>query len=336
MEHSKEIILIPSQSVDIIPSQPYRPPNAAIDLAVAAWLKAKENASGSKKTARAYRDTIDQFRVLLRSGGLDLDSDPVQLALAAQAFADQSSEVGKLVAPATFNLRLAILSSFYRYALKMGIVDTITSNPIERVTRRKTQAYKSAHGHDPTDVKTRLGEIDRATLPGARDYALLMTALTTGRRLSEIANLRMGDLSSAGGNKVEIYFRRCKGGKEMRDILAGPVREALYAWLKAFYRQGINKDDPLWVSLQAKDGSYGKALSTRSLELICEKRIGTSKFHSLRHTFAHSMEQSGAKVSDIQAKLGHSSLATTGLYLAALKRAENEHADTLASLFGAD
>ncbi len=46
------------------------------------------------------------------------------------------------------------------------------------------------------------------------------------------------------------------------------------------------------------------------------------------------MEDSGAKVSDIQARLGHTSLATTGRYLAALKQAENTHGETLAELFG--
>ena len=46
------------------------------------------------------------------------------------------------------------------------------------------------------------------------------------------------------------------------------------------------------------------------------------------------MEDAGAKVSAIQARLGHESLATTGRYLAALKMADNRHADTLAELFG--
>jgi integrase/recombinase XerC len=332
-----EIIHIPAQLVDIVPALPSSSASPErIDLAVAAWLHAKENASGSKKTARAYRDTLEAFRLQLAQAGLDLDSEPVQVALLSQAFANQSTNADRgAVAPSTFNLRLAILSSFYRYTLKMGLVDTITTNPIDRVSRRKVQAYKAAHGHDPADVRSSLSKIERSTLAGARDYALLLMALTTGRRLSEIANLKIGDLTSVGGGRIEVHFRRCKGGKEMRDILAAPVREALYSWLQKFYQGKVAKDAPLWVSLQEKDGSYGRALSTRSLQTICEKRVGTSKFHSLRHTFAHSMEQSGAKVSDIQAKLGHSSLATTGLYLAALKRAENEHADDLAKLFGA-
>jgi integrase len=48
------------------------------------------------------------------------------------------------------------------------------------------------------------------------------------------------------------------------------------------------------------------------------------------------MEDAGAKVSDIQARLGHSSLATTGRYLQALRRSQNTEADALAELFGLD
>lgn len=46
------------------------------------------------------------------------------------------------------------------------------------------------------------------------------------------------------------------------------------------------------------------------------------------------MEDAGAKVSVIQSRLDHTSLATTGRYLAALRQAENEHADALSRLFG--
>jgi hypothetical protein len=46
------------------------------------------------------------------------------------------------------------------------------------------------------------------------------------------------------------------------------------------------------------------------------------------------MEDAGAKVSDIQGRLGHSSLATTGRYLAALRSAENPHGEKVADLLG--
>jgi integrase len=94
-------------------------------------------------------------------------------------------------------------------------------------------------------------------------------------------------------------------------------------------------DAPLWVSL-ATNGTRGKRLSTRAIEQICQDRLGTGKAHVLRHSFARALEDAGAKVSEIQSRLGHESLATTGRYLAALRADENPHADALAALFGLD
>jgi len=48
------------------------------------------------------------------------------------------------------------------------------------------------------------------------------------------------------------------------------------------------------------------------------------------------MQDAGANIGEIQARLGHASLATTGRYLAALGRAENRHAEELARMFGFD
>lgn len=56
--------------------------------------------------------------------------------------------------------------------------------------------------------------------------------------------------------------------------------------------------------------------------------------HALRHTFARSLEDARAKVSEIQAQLGHASLDTTGRYLARLHQGELRHHARLAALYG--
>ena len=93
-------------------------------------------------------------------------------------------------------------------------------------------------------------------------------------------------------------------------------------------------ETPVWLSLSRQN--KGTAISGQAIANIFYKHLGTSKVHTLRHTFVHTMERSGAPVSEIQARLGHESLATTGRYLAALKRAENPYADELSRLFGLD
>lgn len=294
---------------------------------IAAWLAAKAGRSGSVKTERAYTDAARSFRATLQAVGHDLDADAAAVALVAQAWAAQGDP-----APSTFNQRLAIISSLYSYAEKRRL---LVSNPIRLVERRTVQGYAAAVPLDAGTIRERLEVIDRTTLVGRRDYALLAVFLATGRRLAEVAALTMGDLTIQG-ERVQLVFRRAKGGKVLRDQLGAGTSAALLDWLRVCYGEdlaGVAGEKPVWVSL-ARNGTKGQGLSTRAIGLMCEARIGTSKVHALRHTFAHAMEGAGAKVSDIQARLGHSNLATTGRYLAALRAAENPQSEALEALFG--
>ena len=301
-----------------------------LDLATAAWLHAKAARTGSAKTATAYATTLTAFRATLGDHGLDLDGDPRLIALIAQGWAGRGDP-----APATFNQKLAILSSFYSYALKHDLLGG--GNPLTRVDRRPVQGYAGAQALPYLQVRTCLAAINRAPLVGKRDYALLALALQTGRRLSELAGLRYGDLTQSG-ERMTVLWRRCKGGKTLSDTLPPALTRAVGEYLDALYDDArlpavTGVDAPVWVSL-SRNASAGKPLGIQSIADICLRHLGTSKVHALRHTFARAMEDTGAKVSDIQARLGHDSLATTGRYLAALHRADNPHADHLAALFG--
>jgi len=86
------------------------------------------------------------------------------------------------VSPATYNQRLAVLSSFYRYAKKLGLLTG--ENPIDRVARRGVQAYASAVPIDKAALRQRLKAIARTDGAGQRDYAMLAIYVNTGRRLS--------------------------------------------------------------------------------------------------------------------------------------------------------
>ena len=310
---------------------------APLELAISAWLDAKSNRSKSIKTATAYRTTLGQFRAALAQLGHELDSDPRAVSLVAQAWAGQRDPASRHtgdVSPATYNQRLAILSSFYVFARRRGLLDG--DNPIALVERRRVEAYASALPLDEREVQRQLKAIDRTTLAGARDYAMLALFLQTGRRLAEVGSLRWADVHLAG-DKVTVHFRRAKGGKVMADTLARGVSAALLRYLQQLHGPHLGDlahDTPIWVNL-ARNGKRS-ALSLRSMAQICEDRLGISKVHALRHTFARAMEDAGAKVSEIQARLGHESLATTGRYLAALTRAENAHAEELARRFGFD
>lgn len=402
--------------------------NDSMNLAIAAWLHAKFQRSRSSKTQSTYSAILQAFRALLLARGLDLDAaDPRcvaasagisgeagssavefgdlvsartrALALAAQAYASQpaSTRYGvRPVAATTANLRLAAISSFYRYALRHDFLRG--DNPIERVERQMVQSYAAARPIAYEELRTRLAKIDLATPAGLRDYALLLLGLHTGRRLSELAGLRREHIVIRA-SRVEITWVRCKGGKTMRDDLPrkgvqGLAAEALIAWIMRLYGEDgqteplLSQDAqygmewhgrqqsaargrmaqpdsadsqqalvttmradvlghaianpprrerpirPIWISLATRNGTFGHPLSIRAIALINEQRLGASKVHTLRHTFARGLEDAGAKVSEIQARLGHADLGTTGRYLAQLHAGENPHLGRLSQLYG--
>lgn len=296
-----------------------------LDQCVLAWLNAKSERTKSNNTQRSYHEVMESFRRLLQEHERDLDSSADIVASIAQAWSS-----GDITA-STHNTRLAIISSFYEYATKNGVLDI---NPIKRVERWKDTRPNKAHAMSAEHIKKRLSSIDRSTLEGKRDYAMLSIALTTGRRVAEMANLRYGHIQMQG-NIAIILWERCKGNKEMQDILSPKLTKSLFEYLYEVYGQEMYKaakDAPVWIS--SSNHNKGEALSTRSLQRICEKRLGTSKFHSTRHSCAMNMHEQGIGVKDIQEQLGHANLAVTSVYLQDLNNKTGKYIAQLEDIFG--
>jgi hypothetical protein len=114
-----------------------------IEWVTSAWLDAKAGRSNSQKTRRAYADVLLLFRTALLSVQVDLDGDPIAISLVAQAWASKAWKDERTVKSGTYNQRLAILSSWYRYAMQKA-PRRFMSNPISLVERKPTQEYASA------------------------------------------------------------------------------------------------------------------------------------------------------------------------------------------------
>lgn len=308
-----------------------------IDVAIAGWLDAKFRKSQSASTLHEYATTMQRFRDGLHREGLDLDAEPAKIALLAQAFAGFSAR-GKMISGATYNLRLAIISSWYEYARKRDIV---ASNPIERIERASIQQYASAMPLTQEQASTRLATIDRSTLAGQRDYALLAVLLEIGWRVSEVASLSWGSVQLQRDRAV-LVCARAKGGEQIANTLSKATTACLLQWLHSYYGAELAQlplDAPLFVALApgGRNGyNRGQRLHNQAIADICKKYLGVSKIHTTRHTAATLWEQSGMPISEIQRRLNHKSLGTTSIYLAQLKRAENAYADTVAGLLGID
>lgn len=311
----------------------------SLDNAIDGWLLEKRTSkSGSAKTETAYRETLASFRETLQRGGLDLDSEDVHtLKDVATIWASVRKPGARFtgeVSPATYNQRLAILSSFYTYLQEqLSEQDCEYVNPIALVKKRKVQAYADAAPLDGDDLTERLQHINRDTLAGKRDYALLAIGLQTGRRASELVGLRMGDIK-VSGNKVTLHFNHCKGGKKMRDALDPDTAAVFLDYVHAVYGAHLftaEKDAPVWISLSPRN--KGQAITMYTLIDTCVKHLGESKVHALRHTFAVEMEKAGAPISEISARLGHADEKITSRYLKQTRSAENPYAKKLSSRF---
>lgn len=321
-----------------------------MDLAIAGWIDAKRKKSGSPKTEKAYLDTINQFRAALQYKGLDLDSlSPLPIeqyqglssrqvvTLTAQEYAGWSVDPEKIVKPTTHNQRLAILSSFYEYAILQDFLDY---NPIKKVERAKVQQYKSSKALTSEQTAEGLSSIDLEIPRGKRDYAILSLLLATGRRVSEVAGLHWHDVQMSRDERVTLNFPALKGGKEQSDNLDASSSRALLSWLRCYYGPDLHQiapETPLWVSLAegGRNGkSYGQPLAIRSFTDICKRYLHTGKVHRTRHTWTKNMLDAGAPLPLIKKKLAHSSLATTGIYTEALESTDNPYIEEIARRAG--
>jgi integrase len=113
-----------------------------------------------------------------------------------------------------------------------------------------------------------------------------------------------------------LDFDHCKGKKSFTNRLGTKTTTALYVYLDTVYPcqlPTLSGDAPVWISFS--DRNRGQAIGTRTISLICETYLGTSKTHASRYTLAVTMHNKHAKITDIQKALGHSNVAITSDYL---------------------
>jgi integrase len=330
-----------------------------IEHTIALWVTTKTDASESGRTRESYERAIRSFRVMALSAGLDLDGfppdEPVRsrtfeetehvlaaLGLLAQAWASSASKERQRregISATTYNNRLGTISSFYRFAKERRFFHL--ENPLEQIERRKVQDYVSARPLFNEQIADAFAKIDTQTLAGKRDYVLLLLLLATGRRASEVRQLRWKDLLFYDGG-ITIRFR-CKGGKTLSDHLEPRVVRAMLVYLQAMFQYDpahsslaqqslIDPNQPLWLSLSHK--RYRQGLSQRGLADIFERSFGMTKLHATRHTFALNMLKAGATILEIMERLGHANIATTSRYLNSLASAENRLSSSVLDSMG--
>lgn len=324
-----------TQALTTIVEKPFRP---TLDQQVAAWLHTKKQRSMSKHTLICYSRQMQSFRGVLQQAGLDLDGDPGLIAVLAEGWAsrpifnDLYHSVASIkrykkiesqtMSAGTFNNRISSISSFYEFAI---VHDWFTRNPMKKIDARPGSGQGYAHHMEASDIQRCLQRIDRSSLVGKRDFAILLLALGTGRRLAEFSGVKWGDLKFDSHGRVIVAFPHCKGGKAMEDLLEPEVLDAILEYLHMLYGTddlgSLPPETPLWVRLRGER----KQLGGNGVRQIWIKWLGTSKVHSSRHSFAIAMLRVGAGLDDIASRLGHSNASTTAIYLKRAGSAENKY-----------
>lgn len=209
---------------------------------------------------------------------------------------------GKRPAASTTRRRLAAYRSFYRWALREGLVEV---SPADRLVSPKAQISVPRF----LDVGEATELVENPVQEGwflARNKALLELMYAAGIRVAEAASLELRDIDLKA-NLVDV--RHGKGRKQRRVPFGPPAARALVAWLA---RRG-NRGEALFLN---KDGLR---LSVRSMYRIVrdsgvQNGLSGVHPHALRHTCATHMLAGGADLRAIQEQLGHASLSTTQRY----------------------
>lgn len=258
---------------------------------------------------------------------------------------DPSPKTGKPYSQSTVNLRLSAVSSFFAFAIGRGLRP---DNPVNGVKREAVTPYGRATWLSPEDGEDLafLDAIDQTTDQGRRDYALILFYLTGAFRVSEVANLTVGDLRRLG-RRLFVTYRRKRGIVEEVE-LASEAADALDVYLAG--RGELKPSSPLFTAgdqgrrAAAAIGRYGaeaKPLTTRAIRYLVKtysrRAFGNDKGirpHSLRHTAAQAAILEGATIGEVSRLLKHSNLGITTIYLHSTAKTDAKTAALLGSRYG--
>ncbi len=255
----------------------------------------------SPHTLRSYHSDLEQLSAFLGDKELSAVDHQMLRRFIAHLLQDE-------VKKSSIARKLSAIRAFFRYLNREGF---LTSNPARLVaTPRREKRLPSVL---TADDALRLMESPTAKKPAddvtvLRDRAVLETLYSTGIRASELIGMNREDIDRADS----LIRIRGKGRKE-RIVPIGP--KALDA-IGAYMRCLTGSSEIAAVFL----GPSGKRLTARTVQRILEnhrKQLGLRQKaspHTLRHSFATHLLESGADLRAIQELLGHASLSTTQRY----------------------
>jgi site-specific recombinase XerD len=276
---------------------------------VYAFLAEKERRSGSGRTVQAYSRMLYHF-----FGALGKTPDKVS-SQEVFAYAHSVGLSGRKPSSVTVGARIACLSSFYRFLIRMEMV---TANPCDKLERPKATPAPP-RGLVAADIRRLLAVIPD-TLVGLRDRAIILMLTLTGRRRSEVLGLKAGNLHLESG--AVYYTYRGKGGKQGKRELPQPAFRAIQTALAAFGKDlaTMKPDESLWPSSSANERGITSGTFYGNLRRYFKAAgLRPAGVHTFRHSAAKLRRDAGESIEQVSRFLDHSSLAVTSVYLRRLE-----------------
>ena len=213
------------------------------------------------------------------------------------------------LSPRSVARMVAAVRGFYRFAV---LAQHAATNPADALhPPRAWPALPKFLG--VADVERLIQQPDVSTARGLRDRALIEVLYATGLRVSELINLRAGDLN------LEEGYLSCTGKGNKQRIV--PLGAQAAQWLVKYIAEGrpalLGKRQTPWLFVNAKRGGsltregFWKILKGHGRSAGLPRTLSP---HVLRHSFATHLLEHGADLRSIQMMLGHADLSTTQIY----------------------
>ncbi|MEN6626749.1 MAG: tyrosine recombinase XerC [Candidatus Sumerlaeia bacterium] len=265
------------------------------------WLRVERNLA--ERTRRAYIYDIErlgEFLTVLHGR----TPRPDQIDVEAIREYLNHMQLDRACKSTTLARMISSIRGFFDFAVERGAVE---QSPAARL-RTPKQPKRLPIYLVPQEVVRLLESPEAETAQGIRDRAMMTTLVFTGMRLSELVGINLGDLDLTH-QTIRVMG---KGRKERIAPLNRIVIDALNRYLEA---RPLSDSPALFLN------RYGTRLTGRSIEKMVRHyalKAGIFKDgispHKLRHTFATMLHASEVDLIEIQALMGHASIASTQIY----------------------
>ena len=270
----------------------------------------------SPRTIAAYRDTL---RLLLGFVHEQIGKAPARLdwddldATMITAFLNHL-ETGRKNSIRTRNVRLTAIRSLFAYAALRHpehalLIQRVLAIPPKRYDKRIVTFLT------PPEIDALVAAPDQSRWDGRRDRALLLLAIQTGLRVSELTGLNCGDVTLGAGASV---LCQGKGRKQRAVPLTGPVEALLRVWLTERAGRPADPLFPTRTGRRLSRDAIALRVSTHAATAAqqCPSLVGEQIHpHVLRHSCAMTLLRAGVDTSVIALWLGHAGVRSTDAYL---------------------